>query len=600
MFEVPDTSNNSPDIEDIDFESQKEYFQSELERILNIQVTVENIYNFIDVSMDDLLKLNDEVLNVYRNEKEDVDSITTKDAEDLAYEYFGLQSIPDILDSVSKIKDRIDDIKDQLIQHTQKTGVEIVPPDEKEIEKGDGSFVESHDLYPRLLTLMYILKTDFDLDLGSGVDITEGEIGENRYREEPYNRVVIKSLGRAVYICDEEGNASYIFDLEKLKQQKISLETLDLMGKEERNDLISKNPGIGIRIIQSPNWRDKMSSLLESEIVEEIEDGDLGSIPELKREKKEWLSFDEFKKEVRASYNGETNIAIWYEQERKKHKNWPSRSRLEAVYSKDGFTNFYDLLEIENVREREWLAFEDFVHQVVNLYDPKHGGVSSWYKKERKKHSDWPSNPEYVYSTEWTGWPELVGVENRLKKDWLSFEDFKKEVSSFYDVNYGNVQKWYRQERKKHKNWPATPHRVYPEMKGWPELVGRDVEEKKEWLPFREFKEEVIRFFDGSSNIHKWYRKKRKEYPHWPSSPEHVYRKEWTGWSELVGIENRLKKEWLPFDEFKKEVRSLYNDETNIAAWYKQERKNHKNWPAYPNDKYKEVWRGWLDLVGKE
>mgnify|MGYP001270328015 CR=1 FL=1 len=143
--------------------------------------------------------------------------------------------MPVVLDKISEIRNRVDKIKIDLEKHLQKIDVEITPPQpNKPIESGDGGFVESHDLYPRLLTLIYILETDFDLTLQDDIKIDEGIVLPHRYRNEPYTRVEIDSLNRVVYICDEVDNVSYFFDTEELAKHKVSIESLDTMDKNQK------------------------------------------------------------------------------------------------------------------------------------------------------------------------------------------------------------------------------------------------------------------------------------------------------------------------------------------------------------------------------
>ena len=67
--------------------------------------------------------------------------------------------------------------------------------------------------------------------------------------------------------------------------------------------------------------------------------------------------------------------------------------------------------------------------------------------------------------------------------------------------------------------------------------------------------------------------------------------------SEFVKKEKR---EFLPFEEFQKEVKALYPKKGDVKKWYTKERKNHTNWPAAPNRTYKDRgWTSWPELVGK-
>ena len=67
-----------------------------------------------------------------------------------------------------------------------------------------------------------------------------------------------------------------------------------------------------------------------------------------------------------------------------------------------------------------------------------------------------------------------------------------------------------------------------------------------------------------------------------------------------VRSSKKEKREFLPFEEFQKEVKALYPKKGDVKKWYTKERKNHTNWPAAPNRTYKDRgWTSWPELVGK-
>jgi hypothetical protein len=174
----------------------------------------------------------------------------------------------------------------------------------------------------------------------------------------------------------------------------------------------------------------------------------------------------------------------------------------------------------------------------VNDLYPGSDNVNIWYREERTKHKDWPSNPNRTYRTRgWIGFPELVGEDNMFKKEFLSFEDFQKEVSDLYPGT-GAVLVWYVPERIKHKDWPSNPGKFYSTKGwiGWPELVGRENRLKIEYLSFDDFRTEVISKYPGKIGIKSWYRKEKSNHPNWTSRPERLYEnKGWISWTELVG-----------------------------------------------------------------
>ena len=236
-------------------------------------------------------------------------------------------------------------------------------------------------------------------------------------RQTPYVRVQIPGLNRLVYVCDEEENASYIFDTEKMKEiPDLTVEDIDLETKMDRDEMIEKCPGIGARVIQSKNWRGVISKYLESELIEQIEST---KKPRSEFEKKIFLAFDQFQIEVMTKY-GELpepkpgNIQKWYYRERPLHEHWPGGPVL--FYKDKGWVGWPELVGIENSTKIEYINFEDFQKEVRNSYKEGQSYIRSWYRKERPSHKNWPSAPDVTYKDRWSGWPELVGKENRLKR----------------------------------------------------------------------------------------------------------------------------------------------------------------------------------------
>ena len=252
-------------------ESLKESFKQRLNAILYKQLTVENIETFADEALSETVILTDDVLAEYRNNPEfnvSVMPLNIQAQENEAFAVLGLENINEILQRINNVKDKIESLKTYIHAGAKKVGTVITPPQPEyptKIMEGIGGFEKR--LFPRLLTLLYILEHDFEIPPAS-VQIIEGAITPNMVRKTPYVRVEIPDLKRAVYICDEEGNVSYIFDTEKLAKQGLTLSEIDVDDKGDKNSLIAYHPGIGIRVIQSVYWRDRIMTALEEQIPE--------------------------------------------------------------------------------------------------------------------------------------------------------------------------------------------------------------------------------------------------------------------------------------------------------------------------------------------
>ena len=238
-----------------------EGFKTRLDQILNTPLAVENINSFANNTLDKLVVLTTEVALSYKEDSQAKE--TGRELEDKAYSEYNLQNIQGILDKVQEKLEQIVKIREYIKNHSHYAGEVITPPDrvnETPIQSGENYFEKAKNI-PRLITLLYILENDFEITL-ENIVLVEGRVTDNMLRQEPYFRVQIDSIDRIVYVCDEEKNASYDFDTEELRKNEISVDSLDLLTKEERNVLIKKHPGIGIRLIQTVHWRSNMIDLL--------------------------------------------------------------------------------------------------------------------------------------------------------------------------------------------------------------------------------------------------------------------------------------------------------------------------------------------------
>lgn len=240
------------------------FYRFQLDQILATPLTVENIDTFADDTLNRLIVLTREVVENYKLQTQSSDSIGY--LEDKAYAEYGLGNIGDMLSEVQKKVGQIKAIHEYINKKSSLADEIITPPDKMEVSVGNGEVVfEKKKILPRLVTLFYILETDFDI-LKEDIKLIQGKNRDSMFRKNPYFRIEVPSLGRIVYICEEEDNASYVFDSIKLLAYEVSIESLDAMTKDERNVLIAKYADVGRRLIQTKHWRENLSDLLSDEI----------------------------------------------------------------------------------------------------------------------------------------------------------------------------------------------------------------------------------------------------------------------------------------------------------------------------------------------
>ena len=241
-------------------------YQTRLKTILSTPLTVETIDTYAQTAVSDLINLSDNVVNEFAD-------ITSPDAfyagkgelEDAAFRHFDLPSIPVNLDYIAQLDQEIRSI-DTVIEEVRTKNQVIVPPDAhlQPIVPGNGEGIKEKELIPRLKTLLFILKEDYEIELTDPeqVRIAKGKTTDEMMRDEPYYSVEVPSLNRTVLVCDEEGNATFVIDTKRLRELEISTEQLLEMTKDELNAVIEENTGFGRRLIQSENWVDNISENL--------------------------------------------------------------------------------------------------------------------------------------------------------------------------------------------------------------------------------------------------------------------------------------------------------------------------------------------------
>jgi hypothetical protein len=323
-------------------------FKQHLDDILYKKISVDNINQFAETALSELIDLNESVVDRYVAEYSESVKYTGAELEDKAYKAYGLDDLNIILARIGEVRDTIASLSVSVINEINEIDNVITPPDSSRpvsIGDGNGTYEKPKQL-DRLLTLAYILERDFDMSQDD-VRYTKGITTDAMMRQEPYVRVEIEDLERVVYVCNEEGNASYVFDTEILDHLGIFLPEMDVMSKNQRNALIRVSPSAGKRIIQSPEWRDIMSGALRESLDEPLEIEKLEEqVPHSEfSEKSKFLEYGDFEKAVRTAFDEAGslgNIKEWYRVERKQHEGWPAAP--EQKYKDSGWAGFSELV----------------------------------------------------------------------------------------------------------------------------------------------------------------------------------------------------------------------------------------------------------------
>lgn len=325
-----------------DIESLRLKYKLKFEAIWNAPLYVHNIKTFAESALRAVTNLNEEVVALFPTH-------TGVEGEDYVYRELELPNLNSVLDRIVQKQHQIENIEKYISEQLQNASRILMPTKPAHIFTHTGTdtgFTEHQSEY-RLLTLMYILENDFALTQ-KDIQIIPGSVSSEMMRREPYVQVFIPQLKRVVYVCDEIGNTTFIFDTEKLHSAGITIDQIDFSRKPEIQKMLSQHPDIGRSVDMSNQWRSNLSMFLSSEIPEYTT---VSREVASEFEQKKFLTLSEFKTEIKEVWDAvpeadrPTSISTWYIAEQKKHTNtWPSS--LRDIYG----MNFSELaLHIQDV-----------------------------------------------------------------------------------------------------------------------------------------------------------------------------------------------------------------------------------------------------------
>jgi len=326
----------------------------------------------------------------------------------------------------------------------------ILPTDdEPRIISGEGESLE-HKMIPRTAMLINLLS-----EFGISLDDCKIFVGTNKpevVRQENYRMFTIKPREKIIYVCDEEGNSTYI--LHNYTEDDSDLKRLMALKKSElkaMGELVDK-----IDWSNKDTWQEEIFKALTKkspvpdgiknwqEYIRKIRDEAVAR----KKEKEKFVDLETLKAKVRAAG---IDSKPTYKKEQKNHPSWPSNPN--RTYGE------------------EWVSWPDlwgkkYVDLETLKAEVRAAGINSQpkYRIEQKNRPSWPSGPEYHYGEEWVSWPDLWG------KKFVDLETLKAEVKA---AGVDSEPK-YRIEQKNHPSWPSSPRVHYgEEWVSWTDLWGK-------------------------------------------------------------------------------------------------------------------------------
>jgi hypothetical protein len=250
-------------------EKLKQKLEKKYTSVLETRISVSNFSGFYEEAINNLIEIVNESIVEYK--KINIDSpLSGKDLEDASLKYFNLISVNETLDIISERVGEISNLEHRIKESEKESQrVFVEPNQDEELNFGNGgSSLEKKGLLPRLQTLIYILENDLKLSLDEEdeIEIYKGQVRKDMMRKEPYYRVYVRKLNRLIYVCNEEDNATFIFNAKETLEIK-GLEILDIINKDERRELIKENPALGKVLIQTEYWRINILDALTNDFI---------------------------------------------------------------------------------------------------------------------------------------------------------------------------------------------------------------------------------------------------------------------------------------------------------------------------------------------
>lgn len=230
-------------------------YRSDVDAILSKQLSAEIIDTYADDALDELVGLVQRVTDAYKHQPT-VHFENSQDQEAAAFRYYGLGDVEDLLDHIANKADEIRHLDDVIARIPTIDSV-ITPPDPREVNIGGGDSIYTEKKHiPRLKTLLFILSNEFavNVDDTDQLQMRKGILRDNTMREVSYHIVEARSISRTMLVCDEEGNATFVFNDNVLRESGISSDDLLGLTKTELKSLIEDEPILGQRLPYTKNF----------------------------------------------------------------------------------------------------------------------------------------------------------------------------------------------------------------------------------------------------------------------------------------------------------------------------------------------------------
>ena len=247
--------------------------------------------------------------------------------------------------------------------------------------------------------------------------------------------------------------------------------------------------------------------------------------------------------------------------------------------------------------KKDFLSYEESKKWIKN--NKKITRKSEWdiFCKENTFPCFLPKCPEKTYLKEWKGYGDWLCTKRdsnkKISENFICFDNAKKIIAK---LKFKDQKDWgiFCLSKKRPNNIPSCPQRIYKtKWKGWADWLGNKRFSTKNKLCYDDAKKIVHRL--KIKNHVEWndYYKNNKIYQI-PYNPKNVYKKEWKGWTDWLGKENR----YIDFESAKLIAKKL--NLKRKKDWFDNYEKNNLFMiPKHPQVVYSKNWINWYDWLGK-
>ncbi|PSV28050.1 integrase repeat-containing protein [Photobacterium sp. GB-72] len=262
---------------------------------------------------------------------------------------------------------------------------------------------------------------------------------------------------------------------------------------------------------------------------------------------------------------------------KQKYKNDPFLHSNPAKYYRDQWQGWEDFLLLSLNKLKRYTTLSEAREAARKL----HCKSSADYIKRYQYDPLLPSNPKAIFSQDWLGWKDYLGIEDKY------YPTLALASKAARTLRCGSKAD-YKRRCKLDPMLHFYPDNYYKEQwSSWYDFLGT---KEKEFYPTLAEASEAARELRCISVAD--YQKRRKIDPLLPFDPSKMYSEEWLNWKDYLGLESKF---YPTLAEASKAARALRF--TSVID-YRKRRKTDPLLPSDPQRCYREDWLNWKDFLG--